>query len=241
MNSDLISAPLRRHHLILLPPPFGRCIIFHTPLTSPSPPPDFGTREQTDSPALPGSLTQPTLQLPQLPIRDTGARILVNTTLSDSPTLHPLGLHHRTLTSSLPHLACVWQPQPTSDDTRKPKTRTSWCNHHLPNPLHCRHRARIAHPYFSGELDEDIDEFLQEYEELADKCQLTEEEKVKKVIRYIAKTHKDFWRAMDRYKTNDWEDLCEDLRASYLSTTGRRPALPPTSFRTSCATRQGCR
>ena len=74
-------------------------------------------------------------------------------------------------------------------------------------------------PYFSGELDEDIDEFLQEYEELTDKCQLTEEEKVKKVIRYVAKTHKDFWRAMDGYKTNDWEDLCEDLRASYLSAT----------------------
>jgi len=42
-------------------------------------------------------------------------------------------------------------------------------------------------------------------------------EKVKKVIRYVAKTHKDFWRAMDGYKLTTGKTSVKTLRASYLS------------------------
>jgi len=68
-------------------------------------------------------------------------------------------------------------------------------------------------------VDDQIDDFLQEYEELADRCQLSEEVKVKKVVRYVTQSHRDFWRAMNGYLNGDWDELCQDLSEVYIDTT----------------------
>jgi len=45
-------------------------------------------------------------------------------------------------------------------------------------------RSKLA-PFYSGEVEHPIEDFLDEYKELADKCGLTGPQKVEMVIQYI--------------------------------------------------------
>jgi hypothetical protein len=78
--------------------------------------------------------------------------------------------------------------------------------------------AALSHhvPYFSGEGGESLDDFLCEYEELADGHGLTECQKVDWVIRYMACSQQDLWKSMEGFMISDWNDLCNELRGTYL-------------------------
>ena len=73
-------------------------------------------------------------------------------------------------------------------------------------------------PYFSG-LEDSIENFLQEYEELADSHGLTDRQKVETVIRYVAPSQRDLWKLLDGYIAHDWDDLCLALKDIYVDTT----------------------
>jgi hypothetical protein len=79
-------------------------------------------------------------------------------------------------------------------------------------------RSKLA-PYFTGDIEEPIGEFLQEYEELADSNGLTSRQKVETVVRYVNPTERDLWRSLPGYTRRDWDDLCDDLREEYVDPT----------------------
>jgi hypothetical protein len=71
-------------------------------------------------------------------------------------------------------------------------------------------------PYFSGEGGELLNDFLCEYEELADGHGLTERQKVDWVIRYMAYSQQDLWKSMEGFVVSNWSDLCNELCGTYL-------------------------
>ena len=76
---------------------------------------------------------------------------------------------------------------------------------------------------FSGEIHVPIEDFLKEYEELADGCRLTQWQKVETVIRYVSTSQHHIWTSLAGFAARDWNDLCRDLRKEYISpsTQGR--------------------
>jgi hypothetical protein len=56
----------------------------------------------------------------------------------------------------------------------------------------------------------------QEKEELADGHGLTERQKVDWVIRYVARSQQDLWKSMEGFVISNWNDLCNELRKTYL-------------------------
>jgi hypothetical protein len=48
---------------------------------------------------------------------------------------------------------------------------------------------------------------------------LTNREKVEMVIRYVATSQRDFWKSMEGYQTADWNELCRELRKTYVDTS----------------------
>ena len=76
-------------------------------------------------------------------------------------------------------------------------------------------------PYFSGEVDIKIEDFLKEYEELADGCGLSERQKVETVIRYVNTTQRHIWMSLSGFVRHDWDDLCRELRKEYISPTAQ--------------------
>ena len=83
-------------------------------------------------------------------------------------------------------------------------------------------RSKTA-PRFSGEIDIPIEEFLKEYEELADGCGLTQHQKVETVIWYVSTSQRHIWTSLAGFAARDWSDLCRQLRKEYISpsTQGR--------------------
>ena len=79
-------------------------------------------------------------------------------------------------------------------------------------------RSKLA-PYFTGDVEEPIDDFLTEYEELADSNQLTQRQKVETVIRYVIPSEQDLWRSLSGYHNRNWDDLCDKLREQYVDPT----------------------
>jgi hypothetical protein len=73
------------------------------------------------------------------------------------------------------------------------------------------HRA----PYFSGRVGDLIEDFLNEYEELANSCGLTDCQKVETIIRYIPLTLQDLWKSLDGYLVHDWTDFRRVLKDIY--------------------------
>ena len=63
-----------------------------------------------------------------------------------------------------------------------------------------------------------MDNFLWEYEELANGHGLTEQQKVDWVIRYVDRSQRDLWKSLDGYAASDWVDLCNELQGMYLET-----------------------
>jgi len=76
--------------------------------------------------------------------------------------------------------------------------------------------AKFA-PYFSGEVNQDIEDFLDEYEEKANDNNLTRTQKVETVIRYVVKTQHHIWKSLPGYIDRDWDDLRAQLRQQYVN------------------------
>jgi hypothetical protein len=72
-------------------------------------------------------------------------------------------------------------------------------------------------PYFSGCVDNSLDDFLKEYEELAKDCRLMEQQKCKMVLHYIALTHHDLWKSLDEFHLSDWMRFHQALSHVYVS------------------------
>ena len=62
-----------------------------------------------------------------------------------------------------------------------------------------------------------MEDFLEEYEELADKYRLTEQEKVETVIRYVHHSQCHVWKCLPGFLDCDWNDLHNDLCEEYVS------------------------
>jgi hypothetical protein len=83
-------------------------------------------------------------------------------------------------------------------------------------------RSKTA-PRFSGKIDIPIEDFLKEYEELADGCGLTQHQKVETILRYVDTSQRHIWTSLPGFVTCDWDDLCRELCKEYISpsTQGR--------------------
>ena len=79
-------------------------------------------------------------------------------------------------------------------------------------------RSKLA-PHFSGEIEQPVEDFLEEYELLADKHGLTEREMVETVIRYVDRSQRHIWKSLPGYVDRRWTTLCRQLRKQYVSPT----------------------
>jgi len=79
-------------------------------------------------------------------------------------------------------------------------------------------RSRLA-PRFTGNVDQPIEDFLEEYKELADKCGLTSLQKVETVIRYVDRSQHHVWQNLPGYIAHDWLDFRDELCDEYVSPT----------------------
>jgi len=73
-------------------------------------------------------------------------------------------------------------------------------------------------PHFSSNINQLIEDFLEEYEELADKCSLTSLQKVETVIQYIDCSQRHIWQNLPGYIAHNWLDFCN----KYISPTPKR-------------------
>ncbi len=73
-------------------------------------------------------------------------------------------------------------------------------------------------PSFTSEGGDSLDDFLCEYEELANSHRLMEQQKVDWVIRYVDHSQCDLWKSLDGYTASDWVNLCNELQGMYLET-----------------------
>ena len=79
-------------------------------------------------------------------------------------------------------------------------------------------RSKLA-PFYSGEVEHPIEDFLDEYEELADKCGLTGPQKVETVIRYVDRSQRHVWQALPGYIDRKWDDFRDELCEEYVNPT----------------------
>ena len=189
-------------------------------VTAPIPAPEFGVRDSQDS-----SLAAPTqtLRFPEIhnnsatpasppgtaPTRNRQSTFQLNPAFASATTLpRPLLLPAFSATNNRPLLQ---QPVPVMSQSTVQRSGAG------PSamPTARSHRA----PYFSGRVGDSIEEFLDEYEELASSCGLSERQKVETVVRYIPKVLKDFWRSQDGYLARDWTDLRLTLEGIYDDTS----------------------
>jgi hypothetical protein len=76
-------------------------------------------------------------------------------------------------------------------------------------------RSKLA-PHFSGEIEYPVEDFLREYEELADECGLTDAQKVEMVIRYVDHSERHIWTSLLGYINCNWDDMREELAHEYV-------------------------
>ena len=70
-------------------------------------------------------------------------------------------------------------------------------------------------PYYSGQVGDPIEDFLREYEELADGCNLTEQQKVEKITHYICPELRYLWKSHNGYQACNWANFRLELEAIY--------------------------
>jgi hypothetical protein len=72
--------------------------------------------------------------------------------------------------------------------------------------------------FISDRVSDPIEDFLSEYEELANDCGLTDHQKVETIICYIPFSLRDFWKSLDGYfeLAHDWANLGRELEAIYV-------------------------
>src|SRR5216684_3818885 len=73
-------------------------------------------------------------------------------------------------------------------------------------------------PYFSGQQNDSLADFLHEYDGLASSLGLSSSQKVDTVLRYVPATTREFWTTLDGYISKDWPTFCTDLRKLYPDT-----------------------
>ena len=83
----------------------------------------------------------------------------------------------------------------------------------VPTAMPMRH-SNLA-PYFSGRVDDPIEDFLNAYEDIADSCGLSRQQKVEAVIRYIPYSHRALWKSLDGYVARDWTEFRQNLEEIY--------------------------
>jgi len=81
-------------------------------------------------------------------------------------------------------------------------------------------RSKLA-PHFTGEVEFPIQDFLEEYEELADKCGLTNFQKVETVIRYVDRSQRHIWQSLPGYINCNWDDFRNDLGDEYINPSAK--------------------
>ena len=74
-------------------------------------------------------------------------------------------------------------------------------------------------PHFSGEVGEQLDDFLREYEELATTCVLTDQQKVETILRYVPPKLQDLWKNLEGYSIHDWPAFKRSLESVYRATS----------------------
>jgi hypothetical protein len=77
-------------------------------------------------------------------------------------------------------------------------------------------------PHFSAAVNDSIEDFLREYEEFADNCGLTEEQKVETLTRYAETSLREFWKSQEGYKALDWRSLKRALLKIYGGTAATK-------------------
>ena len=77
-------------------------------------------------------------------------------------------------------------------------------------------QSKLA-PHFTGEVEFPIQDFLEEYEELVDKCGLTNFQKVETVIRYVNRLQRHVWTMLPGYINCNWDDLHDELCEEYIN------------------------
>ena len=85
---------------------------------------------------------------------------------------------------------------------------------HLATGASAMPRSQRA-PYFTGHVDDPLEDFLRDYKELATTHQLNDREKVQTVLRYIPVSLRDYWRSLEGYATQNWGDFRQSLEAKY--------------------------
>jgi len=71
--------------------------------------------------------------------------------------------------------------------------------------------------HFSGEIEHPIEDFLEEYEELADNCRLSNLQKVETVIQYVDHSQRHIWQSLPGYINHNWDDFHDDLCEEYVT------------------------
>ena len=70
-------------------------------------------------------------------------------------------------------------------------------------------------PKFSGEVEESLDEFLREYEDLAASCTLDDQQKCETILRYVPEELRHLWKLLGGYSTHDWAVFRQSLERLY--------------------------
>jgi hypothetical protein len=74
-------------------------------------------------------------------------------------------------------------------------------------------------PHFAGEVGEQLEDFLREYEELATTCTLTDRQKVKTILHYVPHKLQYLWKVLDGYSAHDWNAFRLSLEGLYQATS----------------------
>jgi hypothetical protein len=89
-----------------------------------------------------------------------------------------------------------------------PTTNMSSAKHTGPAAMPSARSSRSSRPlYFSADKDQLISEFLHDYEEFADSCRLTRDQKFETILRYIPRGLKRLWKALPAYNAGDWDNF----------------------------------
>jgi len=72
-------------------------------------------------------------------------------------------------------------------------------------------------PDFDSHNHEDLKEFLEKFEELAEKYGLMKREKIKMVVKYVDKEMKKFWKRLEEYR-DDYTILKRKIIGAYSKT-----------------------
>ncbi|KAH8976612.1 hypothetical protein EDB92DRAFT_1823619 [Lactarius akahatsu] len=94
-------------------------------------------------------------------------------------------------------------------------------SHGTPSGLAAMPAARSqCAPRFSGQDDEILEEFLQEYEDLADGNGLSERQKVETILRYVPRSLQKLWSMLPGYVNVRWHHFRAQLEELYPDIAG---------------------